>query len=453
MQTWAKRGVRAALVTGGVLAVGTTMAAAEGASPAERTSDRPAGSPGAGDHWSAERGERALPALDVDDARASDPVRSHERYRAMVLTGRLDPMHDLLPMIEHDTTQEIPALREQGWLSPRAHRAAELQLAGWVADPATARPAPGPDAPQPGERRHGLRTPSEGFHRSLSWAGAIGDIVSAPQRALDPAAEAATEVLPAVGSDQDNGLLAPAAGESLIEPGLLNPDAVDLTSGSLAPDIRLHTLPRNLLQMALAERPHEVVRPESVPLEVPGERQLAADEPPTLREPMTVGEPTAAGEPRDGQPGLQAPLPALGELNAFGDSHVSGPTLGRLTDAVGQALPALSPEQRGEPVEQRAGGPATVPFSPLRFAREPHRLPVQVIEPDPLQRLVPERDLVAGNPFPQPRAAEAGGMELPVLGVPIPSLSAVQGHTVPVPGLTADHGARSADDTVEFQRI
>ena len=67
MQTWAKRGVRAALVTGGVLAVGTTMAAAEGASPAERTSDRPAGSPGAGDHWSAERGERALPALDVDD--------------------------------------------------------------------------------------------------------------------------------------------------------------------------------------------------------------------------------------------------------------------------------------------------------------------------------------------------------------------------------------------------
>lgn len=495
MQTWAKRGVRAALVTGGVLAVGTTMAAAEGTSPADRSGDGPTGNGGFGAHdrWSTtERGDSGLSALDVDDARApragGEPSLAHPRsgadgrYRALVFTGRIDPVRDLLPAIEHDATQEIPALREQSWLPPRAHRAPELQLAGWVADPATARPAPGPGrhSRQPGERRHGMRTPSEGFHRSLSWAGPIGEIIRNEHgRPVDPVVETANELItpdPAV-LGQEDGLLAlwqrtgeqapaaervaePAAGQPadlLFEPAAEQPPAglldasVDLTSGALAgPSYRLHTVPGSLLQVALDERPHEPVRHESVPLQLPGDDQLAAHEPPTLREPITA-EPTPSAAPRDVRPGVQAPLPLLGELNAFADDQLSGPTFGRLTEAVGQAVPALNPEPRAERAEH---APATVPFAPLRFARDLNRLPVEITEPDPLHALVAERDVVASNPFPAPRAAgPGGGMELPVLGVPVPSLSAVQGHTLPVPGITSDHGARNADDTVEFQRV
>ena len=99
MQTWAKRGVRAALVTGGVLAVGTTMAAAEGTGPSRPSGDGNHGSLGTRfDTADPERGDSVLPAFDADGSRpqlgeafASYRNADTGRYRALVLTGKIDP--------------------------------------------------------------------------------------------------------------------------------------------------------------------------------------------------------------------------------------------------------------------------------------------------------------------------------------------------------------------------
>ncbi|WP_243790557.1 hypothetical protein [Saccharopolyspora gloriosae] len=469
MQTWAKRGVRAALVTGGVLAVGTTMAAAEGAGPSRPSGNGNHGSLGTRyDRSPADpgRGDSVLPAFDADGtARPQFPAHRNAdtgRYRALVLTGKIDPVRDLLPAVEHDMTQEIPVLRDLD--REHAQRHPDMQLAGWVGDPATARPAPSDGrhslgSGNTGTSRHTMRTPAEGFHRSLSWAGPIGGIIrnghGQPAEAQVPAVtgELITPVADPATVDPHDGIVAlwhgalgsgdrnPEPAEAPIRTGLLDSAEVDLTSGELAgPAVRLHQVPPSLLAVALAEAPHvPAARAETVALQVPGEHQDRPDVPPALTEPLVLESQTGT-EPRDGsEPGLHAPLPVLGELSAFGGGQVSGPTFGRLTDALDEVGP-------------RGDDRPTVSFLTAipRFSTTPEDVPVRVTVLDELDAATPEGDRIVGNPFPaEPRAAEPAGVELPVLGG-IPSISAAQGHTVPIPGIGAQ---RNFDDTVEFQRI
>ncbi|MCA1226069.1 hypothetical protein [Saccharopolyspora sp. 6M] len=450
MQTWAKRGVRAALVTGGVLAVGTTMAAAEGTGPS-----------GDGDHGSLgtrydrspadpERGGSVPPAFDADDAR---PQLAHSfaahrnadtgRYRALVLTGKIDPVRDLLPAVEHDMTQEIPVLRDLDPARP------DMQLAGWVGDPATARPAPG-DGRHSLRRGAEVRTPAEGFHRSLSWAGPIGDIVRGghghPAEAkvpevtgeliiplVDPATVDPEDGIVALWGGALGGDGAERAAPAALGAGLLDSADVDLTSGELpGPDVRLHEVPPSLLVVALAEAPHvPAARSEQVALQVPGEHQDHPQVPPALSGPLVLA--------RDGEP-VQVPMPLGGELTAFGGGQLTGPTAGRLTEALGELGP-------------RADDRPTVSFLAAvpRFSATPEDVPVRVDVLDELDATTPERDRILASPLPpEPRAAEPVGIELPALGAP-PSINAAQGHTIPIPGLAAQ--PRGLDDTVEFQRI
>lgn len=471
MQTWAKRGVRAALVTGGVLAVGTTMAAAEGAGPSRPSGNGNHGSLGTRyDQSPADpgRGDSVLPAFDADGTtrpHLGQTFPAHRdadtgRYRALVLTGKIDPVRDLLPAVEHDMTQEIPVLRD---LDRHLPRHPDMQLAGWVGDPATARPAPSDGRHSlrfgnTGTSRHTMRTPSEGFHRSLSWAGPIGGIIrnghGHPAEAQVPevTGELITPLVDPATVDPEDGIVAlwhgalgsGEAGRAPFEAepattgtGLLDSADVDLTSGELAgPVTRLHQVPPSLLAVALADAPHvPAARAETVAPQVPGEHQDFPDVPPALADPLVL-EPTA----RDGaEPGLHAPLPVLGELSAFGGGELSGPTFGRLTDALGEVGP-------------RADDRPTVSFLAAipRFSKTPEDVPVRVEVLDELDAAMPEGRRILSHPLPpEPRAAEPAGVELPVLGG-LPSISAAQGHTIPIPGIGAQ---RDFDDTVEFQRV
>lgn len=447
MQTWAKRGVRAALVTGGVLAVGTTMAATEDANAARHSGDFPAGNgahraSSADQHrplHSAEDTQPIFPARDAAVRMDGELFPAHlrsggdGRYRALVLTGRIDPVRDLLPAVEDAPTREIPALSEQGWLASRVPR---MELAGWVADPATARPAPsaGRHSMEPGAApsRHALRTPAEGFHRSLSWAGAIGEVVREQPRAAAPAGEGLVslwqqsqrqETQPQEARRQEVHRQAPPTA------ALLDAESVDLTSGVLAaPEYRLHTLPPSLLAVALDEPAHAIGQRDSVSSQLPGEYLVAANEAPALQHPL-VAEPRAAE-----RPGVQAPLPPLGELNAFGADRVSAPAPERVGAAFDRAM--------------RTGDLPTTPLLAARFTSDPLKLPVQVKPLDALDAVLAERDVVARNPFPMPRAAPVE-MALPVLGGPLPSL-VVPGRGSPSPGPAP---GRSIEDTVELQRI
>ncbi|MBQ6640737.1 MAG: hypothetical protein IJH84_06850, partial [Saccharopolyspora sp.] len=96
----------------------------------------------------------------------------------------------------------------------------------------------------------------------------------------------------------------------------------------------------------------------------------------------------------------------------------------------------------------RTGDLPTTPLLAARCTRDPLKLPVQVTPLDALDAGRAEREVVARNPFPMPRAAP-GELALPVLGGPLPSL-VVPGRGSPSPGPAP---GRSIEDTVELQRI
>ncbi|MEV0050305.1 hypothetical protein AB0H34_07395 [Saccharopolyspora shandongensis] len=455
MQTWAKRGVQAALVTGGMLAVGTGVASASQACP-----ERP--TPPLGESMLPpvldELGDDAVPA-DRCFAGELFPESSGTRYNAPLvesrtshpvtaIAGTIDPVHDLLPAVENELTREMPALRD--WHIPA--QTAPLHLAGWVADPAEARPldlVPGL-SPFDGERPV---TPAEGFHRSLSWAGPIGAVIQGGANTLDEGAfptgalldVPADLMIPHDDLVYFDGFSAPAGGivdlweDALVggQGGLVTPDQVDLTTAEL-PGLRsdLRTVPHEVLAGALSAVAAEPApRADLVPLEVPGEHQVKANEIPDLTGiPLVSVSQTPGTTQRSESPGVTAPLPVLGELNAFSGGQTSVPQVSRISAAL-------------DGTAARSEEPA--------FTAAPLRSDVAVTVLDELAAAVPPEKVVTQNPLRSVPAPRTGGMALPVLDGGVPDITAVQGHTLPTPGLTSDGALRSLEnaDTVVFNRI
>lgn len=318
MQTWAKRGVQTALVTGGMLAVGTGVASAGDACP-----QRPM-----------PLGESVFPpALDdtapLGRCLAGDLFTEGAQHNSPVVESRRD-----LDESANELTREIPALRFQE--SP-------LQLAGWAADPSEAKPLDlrrSPQGPAP-------VTPAEGFHRSLSWSASIGDVVR--DRAMDSGPQTAELVIPHDdlvyfdGFGPANGIMELYEGalasreEAPVETGgLLATDSVDLTAadvGGLRSDLR--TVPPLVLSAALAEPPAEPAAPvDFVPLDVPGERQAPVTEVPPLSGLSLLELSKTPGTIERSGPGLSAPIPGFGELNALQNGQASAPTPNRITAAL-----------------------------------------------------------------------------------------------------------------------
>ncbi|MBB5154341.1 hypothetical protein [Saccharopolyspora phatthalungensis] len=456
MQTWAKRGVQAALVTGGMLAVGTGVASAGETCP---------------DHPTTPRGGSVIPpVLDElgDDTVPADrcfagelfPEGPGTRYNAPLveprsshavtaLTGTLDPVHDLLPAVENEMTREIPAFRDAQWITPP--KTAPLHLAGWVADPAAARPLDTvPGMPPSGGARP--VTPAEGFHRSLSWAGPIGEVIRGGANTLDKGAFRSGPVLdvpadlmiphgePAYvdGFGQTDGIVelwedALSRGHG----GLVTPDLADLTSPEL-PGFRsdMHTVPHDVLVDALSEVAAEPTpRADFVPLHVPGDHQEKANEVPDLGG-LTLIElsKTPGTVQRSESPGFGAPLPGIGELNALGGGQTSGPSVSRITAALEDTAPRSVPQT---------------------FTNTPLQSDVAVKVMDTADAVLPPEQVVTQNPFRPTPAPRAAGVALPVLGGGVPDITAAQGQTLPMPGVTADGVRRTLEDadTVVLPRI
>ncbi|MHA6801710.1 hypothetical protein [Bounagaea algeriensis] len=94
MQNWAKRSVRAALVTGGVLAVGTS-----GVASAEDGSDQPTLGDG---------------QLTWDEVRQAGSSFTQPGSAVTRISGTLDSERDLLPAVENEVTREFPAITAGG---------------------------------------------------------------------------------------------------------------------------------------------------------------------------------------------------------------------------------------------------------------------------------------------------------------------------------------------------
>ncbi|TDC87548.1 hypothetical protein E1161_25620 [Saccharopolyspora aridisoli] len=290
MQTWAKRGVQTALVTGGMLAVGTGVASAGDASQQRPMPLGESVFPPALDD-TAPLGRCLAGDLFADGAQHNSPVVGSRR-------GQLDES-------ANELTREIPALRFQD--SP-------LKLAGWAADPSEATPLDLRRSPQ----GSAPTTPAEGFHRSLSWSAPIGDVVrdSGPQTAelVIPHDDLVyfDGFAPANGiMELYEGALASREEAPAGTGGLLATDSVDLTSadvGGLRSDLR--TVPPLVLSAALAEPPAPPAAPvEFVPLHVPGERQAPVTEVPPLSGLSLLELSKVPGTVQRGGPGLSAPIP------------------------------------------------------------------------------------------------------------------------------------------------
>ncbi|GAA2822164.1 hypothetical protein [Saccharopolyspora taberi] len=427
MQTWAKRGMHAALVTGGMLAVGTGVASATETCP-----DRPA----------PPLGESLLPAIDglgedapqrracfagelfpeepphgggvtynrpvVDQRSAHPPVRTS-------MSGTIDPVRDLLPAVEDAHTREIPVVRDQHWItSPEQPR---MELAGWVADTDEPRePAAdrsdvlfGPAAP---ERQVPVGTPAQGFHRSLSWGGPIGSVIGAPDQAVfrtGPSPDVAHELVTpagdparAEGFDHADGIVelwqeARERHQVQAAPLLAPEESVDLTASELPGEpFDIVGIPDRLLADALTtERPAPAPRQDLVPLAVPGEHQAKAAEIPPLSDLGLLSFSKDQGTTeRSGR--LETPLPVLGDLTALQGGQTSLPQVSRIAAAL------------DGPAEPRGG-----------FLGRPELAPVDVLEIDELTAAVPPQRRLTESPLripglaPAPRAEQA--MALPML--------------------------------------
>jgi hypothetical protein len=452
MQTWAKRGVQAALVTGGMLAVGTGVATASGTCPERPTPPL---------------GESVIPpVLDEpgDDTVPADrcfageliPESSGTQYNAPLvdsrtshsvtaLTGTLDPVHDLLPAVENELTQEIPALRDENWHTEP--QTVPLHLAGWVADPAYARPLNTvPGLPPTGGHRP--VTPAEGFHRSLSWSGPIGDVFEEGSNAVDEGAFRAGAIVdvPADlviphddlvyfdGFTPANGIvelwedaLSRSQGLAMSRSqGLVTPEQADLTSAEV-PGLhsQVHGVPREVVARALTVvAPEPTPRADFMPLEVPGEYQMKANEVPDLSGLTLIGLSRAPGTVQRSEPqGVGAPVPTLGELKAFDNSQTSVPAVSRIT----AALDGTNPRH----------GRSASPHTPLN------------------SNVTVPAEHVTQNTFrwmPEPRTERH--MPVPEFGR-VPNISAAHGESLRTPGMNLDRTLRALEDadTVVFDRI
>ncbi|QUH05641.1 hypothetical protein HUO13_37025 [Saccharopolyspora erythraea] len=484
MQTWAKRGVQAALVTGGMLAAGTGVASA-----AETCPDRPASS----------LGESLLPpAIDgfgedtprhqacfagelfPDESASSDtvvynrPLVDHRSADARTTTmlGTLDPLRDVVAALDEAPTQEMPIIGAPHWVSAQ-QPVRRMELAGWVADTADARAVDTqggqsnvlfgllPTGAQPERGGGPVGTPAEGFHRSLSWTGPIGDVVQSGAHHLQEGA-----FRPGAGQDVAHELVIPTSDPAVVEhferadgivelwqearershalaAPLVEPEEeLDLTSAELpGADQHLIDVPHRLVEDSLEVLPPAPAASskEIIPLTVPGRHQEAAADVPSLPPMALLSLAPHGATPRSGDP-VEAPLPALGELHALGGGSTSAPAVSRITDALaGDAAP------RSE------------------FATNPAASPVEVVTVDDLTAALPVERMVTENPFRSALApSEVTGMALPLLDAPSDFAAAADWATVPnlmpvrtAATLPASEPRRNEDlvDTVVFSRI
>ena len=464
MQTWAKRGMQAALVTGGMLAVGTGVASATETCP-----DRPAPPLGesllpaidgfgedAPQHRACFAGELfpEEPGSDGQPVTYNRPVvdpRSSEPPVHTTMSGTIDPVRDLLPAVEDAHTREIPVIRDQHWITPPLHEP-RMELAGWVADTDAPRGFGGErpnvlfgqTAPEPKP----VGTPAQGFHRSLSWAGPIGDVIQGGAGALHEGAfrtgaspDVAHElVIPAgdparaEGFQHADGIveLWQEARErhQVLAPPLLAPEeSVDLTAAEIpGRQVDIVGIPERLLVDALStEPPAPTARQEIVPLSVPGEHQAqAAEVPPLFDLPLLTFAQDPGTVARSGEPGVEAPLPVLGDLHAFGGGQTSVPPISRIAAAL------------DGPAEPRSG-----------FLSRPELAPVDMLEIDELAAAVPARKLVTEVPLlPKPAPRSGAPVSLPLLEqTPVM-------HVLPELGQGAFRsGNPDLEDTVVLSRI
>lgn len=510
MQTWAKRGMQAALVTGGMLAAGTGVASA---SDGCASGSAPLGGPKL----------TPLEAAGDGTPRTSGPCYSGELFPersrpATTITGVIDPVRDLLPAVENSMTQQIPRITdeprmadepraersapragaqkvevasgERVWIPPEeaeqvANRIRTLELAGWVADAAnpggpstggSITPVPGHPTAAVGllSRDEGVRgrhaaqrqfgTPADGYHRSLRWSGPIGSVVDSPSEAArsDDAAPAEDVALP-------SELVRPTIDPAVVE-GFDRADslislwdsvrgrAAASESGEEQPQAALLS-PQNidLTSAVLGGGPTLHTVPSEVLASALTSRPAAAVQ--QEFEPLHV--------PGEHQMGA-AEVPDLTGVRSASSAPAGGsgagvvlpaPGLGKMHALGGGELDVLDGNRivdalQGnrhplEPaVRPREAGSAD--SGQGRFAAAPHRLDVTAKVVDELTAAVPERDVVTRNPFreaPASPAAAAGGMALPVLDGPVTPAEPARGST-PVA-----EGTPAGDMTVPLPRV
>lgn len=501
MQTWAKRGMQAALVTGGMLAAGTGVASA--------SDDCASGSAPLG-------GPKLTPLEAAGDGtpRSSGPCYSGELFpepsrSATTITGVIDPVRDLLPAVEDSMTQQIPRITdeprstdepraersasaaaaqdaevasgERVWIPPEeaeqvANRIRTLELAGWVADAANpgGPSAGGSITPVPGHptaavgllsRDEGVRgrhaaqrqfgTPADGYHRSLRWSGPIGSVVDTPSEAVAPADDVALQselvrptIDPAVveGFDRADSLISlwdSARGRSSASgSGEEQSQAALLSPQSI-----------DLTSAVLGGGPTLHTVPSDVLASALASRPAAAVQ--QEFEPLHVpGEhqmratevPDLTGArtaPSGGDgAGVVLPAPGLGKMHALGGGELDVVGGNRIADALQGNRHPLDPAVRPRQAAEDGGQG--------RFATAPHRLEVTTKVVDELTAAVAERDVVTRNPFreaPAAPAAAAGGMALPVLDGPVATAERARG-TTPVA-----EGTPVRDMTVPLPRV
>lgn len=498
MQTWAKRGVRAALVTGGMLAAGTGVASAS-----EDCPDRPVSPLGEsvdalGDGTPRHSGPCFAGELFPEEV-GSVPGGSTGRQPATALTGTIDPVRDLLPAVENDVTRVIPRITDgpDEQSGTGKHRYPPKSVARHAAE--SARPVSPPEptggaadtvefpvplsgaeqgvpgsgnvpghssvalglAPLDAPRgRHAAEpasgTPAEGFRRSVSWSGAIGKVVK-------NVGDTARDLVAAPASREAAGALVIPSGDpavlegfddhtaSIVElwkgalgrttpaparelPGALLSPSTDLTSAGM-PASRLLTVPRSLLGSALSSAP--VARQDAQQDFVP--LYVPGEQQEQAAELPNLSDPAMFELSRSTgatarDTGVETTLPVLGELNAFDGGRAEAADLSRITRVL-----------EGERLPaQRAAEPALPAFSDT-----PELSDVAVTVLDELAATVPERRQVSQNPFrwSTARTAPAGGMALPVLdGGGLPEITAVQGETLPI-------NTRGTDETSAVDEV
>ncbi|SFE64996.1 hypothetical protein SAMN04487819_12024 [Actinopolyspora alba] len=477
MQTWARRGVQAALVTGGMLAAGTGVAAASGNCPDRPTS--PLGDPltpaeAAGDGTPSRSGLCFAGELFPEDGK--DPLRDTvANATADTLVGVIEPIRDVPPEVDNERTQRIPRITDapepdvertvertaqqtaqQHWIPPRAESTERLPVEpprsgpstglpelSWRTDVARSAPLGTTDRveAQPRERSRGRHAaqetkPADGFHRSLSWSGPIGGVVDTlvdARKRVDAQPhvdESTTETLPlALVTPHTDPAVAPELaaprGEGIVQagpaarsrnsPGLLLTDSIDLTSSGLDTGPDLRAVPRELLRSALSAS-SGVERPaeDAEPLRLPNEAHQRAEQVPTLVAPELL---VATPDSTNGPDGAELVEP-LGEFNAF-DGNVETGGFSRIARELSIEATTVIPAYEAEEDE-------------VFFSERPELSRVVVRELDELAAAMPERQQVASNPF-RERPTARGAAPATMMALPL-----LDGHTYPLPALDAD---------------
>ncbi|WP_438388921.1 hypothetical protein [Actinopolyspora saharensis] len=503
MQTWARRGVQAALVTGGMLAAGTGVASASGECPDRPTSpfDEPLtpaeasgdGTPSrsglcfAGELFPDQEETRILPALGSErefDTRMSE---------ADTLVGTIAPITDepveadsertlRIPHITEERAADPAAATERQWIPPqdlpqphRPHEAPAPGPAPAAADSPEATSAPHltrghvSTGKQPRERSRGRHAahsrepkPAEGFHRSLSWSGPLGSVSegapSGEVENVDGAEQRGSAlVVPSTDPAKSPGLAENSGGllslwRQANSEGMLATSAVDLTSVGFETGPDLRTVPDEVFRAALSSRSDRRAGAagDSAPLELPGEVHQRVEEVPAEVDPELLFSELpeqSAAEPA-GVPDTGNTLPGFDELNTLGGNSAAG-ELSRVARALNVEAPAdeLSENDAGEEV---------------RFSTAPELSPATALPVDELAAAMPERKLVASNPFRETTTTRNsdedaqrganGGMALPVLGKAL-NFRAAEGVTMPLPALDANGTPKfGAPDTAAVPR-